>query len=65
LCNLALAWRTLRRRRVHVRLNKIEFSYLNSNLMVLKLHPLTLNSDRNRITADHKGRQRLFNRNQQ
>src|SRR6267142_2561317 len=47
LCNLALARRTLRRRRVHVRLNKIEFSYLNSNLMVLKLHPLTLNSDRN------------------
>jgi hypothetical protein len=27
--------------------NKIEFSYLNANLMVLKIHPLTLRSDRN------------------
>ena len=27
--------------------NKIEFSYLNGNLMVLKIHPLTLSSDCN------------------
>ena len=27
--------------------NKIEFSYLNGNLMVLKILPLTLRSDNN------------------
>jgi hypothetical protein len=27
--------------------NKIEFSYVNANLMVLKIHPLTLRSDFN------------------
>jgi hypothetical protein len=27
--------------------NKIEFSYLNSNLVVLKRHPLNFNSDSN------------------
>jgi hypothetical protein len=27
--------------------NKIEFSYLNGNLLVLTIHPLTLSSDCN------------------
>jgi hypothetical protein len=33
--------------RVRVASNKIEFSYLNGNLMVLNVHPLTLGLDRN------------------
>jgi len=37
--------------------NKIEFSYLNGNLMVPKIHPLTLNFDCN----SRKGGQRHFN----
>jgi hypothetical protein len=37
--------------------NKIEFSYLNGNLMVPQIHPLTLDFDCN----SRKGGQRLFN----
>jgi hypothetical protein len=48
LCNSALAQRTLRRRRLRMAAsNKIEFSYLNGNLMVPAVRPLTLGSDRN------------------
>jgi len=37
--------------------NKIEFSYLNGNLMVPTIHPLTLNFDCN----SRKGGQHHFN----
>ena len=36
--------------------NKIEFSYLNANLMVLTIHPHTLGSDSViLVTVDRKG----------
>jgi hypothetical protein len=41
--------------------NKIEFSYLNDNLMVLTIPPLTLSLVAVLVTADRKGRRRLFN----
>jgi hypothetical protein len=34
-------------RLVHAAANKIEFNYLNGNLMVPKIHPLNLNFERN------------------
>ena len=41
--------------------NKIEFSYLNGNLMVPAIHPLTLSLVAVLVTADRRGRRRLFN----
>ncbi|SDT50129.1 hypothetical protein SAMN05444158_6537 [Bradyrhizobium canariense] len=49
---LVTAWHTLRRSSCLPALNKIEFSYLNRNLMVPKLHPLTLAFDGNSPEAD-------------
>jgi hypothetical protein len=42
--------------RAHAASNKIEFSDLNGNLIVAKIHPLTLAFDRN----PPKGGHRLF-----
>jgi hypothetical protein len=38
--------------------NKIEFSYLNGNLVVPAIHPLTLSLVAVLVTADRKGRRR-------
>ena len=44
--------------------NKIEFSYLNGNLMVQTFHPLTLSLTAILLTTGRKGRKRIFNREQ-
>jgi hypothetical protein len=49
-------WRMLRPSPAPAASSKIEFSYLNRNLMVPDIHPLTLALDRN----SRKGGQRRF-----
>jgi hypothetical protein len=56
LVRLAPAWRSSGEGQYKPAANKIEFNYLNGNLMVPKIHPLTLTFDRN----SRKGGQLLF-----